>query len=47
MPDEVWEAATDHYDEQELSALILMVALTNLFNRLNTTVKEPAGATLG
>jgi len=45
VTDEIWEAATDHFDEQQLAAIILMIGLTNLFNRLNTTVRAPAGAT--
>jgi AhpD family alkylhydroperoxidase len=47
VPDEVWDAAADHYDEAQLSALILMIATTNFFNRINITIKEPAGATWG
>ncbi|MBF6044902.1 carboxymuconolactone decarboxylase family protein [Streptomyces sp. NRRL B-1677] len=47
VPDEIWDAAADHFDEKELAAIILMVATTNLFNRLNTTVEEPAGTTWG
>ncbi|MFD7320636.1 carboxymuconolactone decarboxylase family protein [Streptomyces sp. NPDC059875] len=43
VPDEVWDAAADHYDEKQLAAIVLMVGLTNLFNRLNVTVKQPAG----
>jgi AhpD family alkylhydroperoxidase len=45
VTDEIWDAAADHFDEKELSAIILMIAMTNLFNRLNTTVRAPAGAT--
>ncbi|MCA6095871.1 carboxymuconolactone decarboxylase family protein [Streptomyces sp. SCA3-4] len=45
VPDDVWDEAADHFDEQQLSAIILMVALTNFFNRLNVTVQEPAGKT--
>ncbi len=45
VTDEIWAVAADHFDEKELSAIILMIALTNLFNRINTTVREPAGAT--
>jgi AhpD family alkylhydroperoxidase len=44
VPDEIWDAAADHFDERQLSAIILMVAVTNLFNRINATIKEPAGA---
>jgi AhpD family alkylhydroperoxidase len=45
VPDEIWEEAARHYDEQQLAALILWIATTNLFNRLNATIREPAGAT--
>jgi AhpD family alkylhydroperoxidase len=37
--------AAKHYTEEELAALILMIATTNFFNRLNRTIKEPAGTT--
>ena len=43
VPDEVWDAAADHYDEQELASIVLMIATTNLFNRLNVTTRQPAG----
>jgi AhpD family alkylhydroperoxidase len=43
VTDEIWEQAARHYDEQQLSALVLMVAITNFFNRLNTTFRVPAG----
>lgn len=44
VPDEIWEEAARHYDEQGLAALILMIATTNFFNRLNATVKQVAGS---
>jgi AhpD family alkylhydroperoxidase len=44
VPDELWEQAASHYDEQQLAALILMVGVTNLFNRLNATTRQVAGA---
>ncbi|MBA2596454.1 MAG: carboxymuconolactone decarboxylase family protein [Chloroflexia bacterium] len=47
VPDEIWEEAARHYDEQQLAALILWIATTNLFNRLNVTIREPAGVTWG
>ncbi|BBA96360.1 hypothetical protein RVR_1626 [Actinacidiphila reveromycinica] len=43
VPDDVWDAAADHFDEKGLAALVLMVALTNFFNRLNVTTKQMAG----
>jgi AhpD family alkylhydroperoxidase len=43
VTDEIWAEATRHYDERQLSALVLMVAITNFFNRINTTFRVPAG----
>ncbi|HWJ61602.1 MAG TPA: carboxymuconolactone decarboxylase family protein [Acidimicrobiales bacterium] len=44
---EVFDEAADHFSEAELSAVILMVAITNFFNRINVTIQEPAGADWG
>ena len=44
VPDEVWDAAAAHYDEKGLAAIVLMIAVTNLFNRLNATTCQVAGA---
>ena len=44
VSDEIWEEATRHYDEKGLAAIILMIATTNLFNRLNATTRQVAGA---
>ena len=43
VTDEIWAEAAKYYDERQLGALVLMVAVTNLFNRLNTTFRVPAG----
>ena len=43
VTDEIWAEAARHYDERQLEALVLMVAITNFFNRLNTTFRVPAG----
>ncbi len=43
VTDEIWAEAARHYDEHQLSALVLMVAITNFFNRINTTFRVPAG----
>jgi AhpD family alkylhydroperoxidase len=45
VTDEIWAEAAKHFDESQLAAIVLMISLTNLFNRLNTTVRAPAGAT--
>ncbi len=44
VPDAIWDEAARHYDERGLAALILMIATTNLFNRLNLTTKQVAGS---
>jgi AhpD family alkylhydroperoxidase len=44
VPDEVWDDAADHYDEKQLAAIVLMIAVTNMFNRLNATTRQVAGA---
>src|SRR2546429_2560867 len=44
VPDEIWEEATRHYDEKGLAAIILMIATTNLFNRVNAATKQVAGS---
>jgi len=43
VPEEIWNEATLHYDEKSLAALILWVATTNLFNRVNAATKQVAG----
>jgi alkylhydroperoxidase family enzyme len=43
VSDEIWEEATHHFDEKGLAAIILMIAMTNLFNRVNVTIRQGAG----
>ncbi|MBN0040350.1 carboxymuconolactone decarboxylase family protein [Cellulosimicrobium cellulans] len=43
VPDEVWDEAASFFDERQLAALVLYVATTNLFNRLNATTRQLAG----
>ena len=43
VPDDVWEEAARHYDEKELAALILSIATTNAFNRINVTIRQAPG----
>ena len=42
VPDEVWNEAAKHFGEKELAALVLWIATTNFFNRLNATTRQPA-----
>jgi AhpD family alkylhydroperoxidase len=44
VPDAIWDEAARHYDERGLAALVLMIATTNLFNRLNATTRQMAGS---
>ena len=43
VPDEVWNEAVRHYDEQALAALIIAIATINVWNRLNVTTRQVAG----
>ncbi|GIH51104.1 alkylhydroperoxidase AhpD family core domain-containing protein [Microbispora rosea] len=45
VTDEIWEAAAAHFDDGQLSAIILNVAMTNFFNRINRAVRQQAGKT--
>ena len=44
VPDAVWDEAAQYYDQQQLAILILSIATTNAFNRLNATTRQQAGA---
>jgi AhpD family alkylhydroperoxidase len=44
VPDEIWDEAARHYDERGLAGLILAIATTNVFNRLNASTRQVAGA---
>ena len=43
VTDEIWAEATKHYNEEQLSALVLMIGVSNFFNRINTTLRVPPG----
>jgi AhpD family alkylhydroperoxidase len=43
VPDEVWANAAKHYDEDQLAALVGLIALINTYNRLNVILQQPAG----
>ncbi|MET7338367.1 carboxymuconolactone decarboxylase family protein [Nonomuraea sp. NPDC005650] len=45
VTDEIWDAAAAQFDEKQLSSIILNIALTNFFNRINRTIREQAGKT--
>ncbi len=43
VPDPVWAEATRHFDEPALAALLLWIATSNLFNRMNVPTHQVAG----
>src|SRR5918998_2776718 len=43
ITDEAWADAAKHYDEDQLTALVSLIALTNTYNRVNVIVQQPAG----
>jgi AhpD family alkylhydroperoxidase len=43
VTDEVWANAAKHYDDDQLAALVCLIALINTYNRLNVIVRQPAG----
>jgi AhpD family alkylhydroperoxidase len=43
VTDEAWDNAAKHYDDEQLGALVALVATMNTFNRLNVMVRQPAG----
>jgi AhpD family alkylhydroperoxidase len=44
VPDTVWDDAADHYDEKELSSLLISIAAINTWNRLNAATRQPVGS---
>jgi AhpD family alkylhydroperoxidase len=43
VPDHIWAEAAKHYDERALAGLVLWIAITNLFNRVNVATRQIAG----
>ena len=43
VPDAIWDAAAEHFDETQLGALVLDIATANLWNRLNTATRQVVG----
>ncbi|MBD0691978.1 carboxymuconolactone decarboxylase family protein [Streptomyces sp. CBMA123] len=43
VTDEAWANAAKYYDEEQLAALVCVIALINAFNRGNVMVRQPAG----
>ncbi|MFI2378001.1 carboxymuconolactone decarboxylase family protein [Streptomyces sp. NPDC018964] len=43
VTDEAWAKAAEHYDEDQLAALISLIAVINAYNRINVVIQQPAG----
>ena len=43
VTDDAWANAAKHYDDEQLAALVSLIALINTYNRLNVITRQPAG----
>ena len=43
VPDAIWDAAAEHFDDEQLGALVLDIGLVNLWNRLNIATRQVVG----
>ncbi|GAA4837563.1 carboxymuconolactone decarboxylase family protein [Kitasatospora terrestris] len=43
VPEHVWANAAEHYDEDQLGALVGVISVINAFNRVNVMLQTPAG----
>lgn len=43
VTDEVWANAAKHYDDEQLGALVAVIAVINTYNRINVITRQPAG----
>jgi AhpD family alkylhydroperoxidase len=43
VPDDIWDEATKHWSEQQLSGILLTIAGINVWNRLNAATRQIAG----
>ena len=44
VPDAIWKEAARHYDAPALAALLVQIALINVWNRLSVPIRQVAGA---
>lgn len=44
VPDEIWDDAARYFDDKGLMAIVLMIATTNVFNRVNVSTRQLAGS---
>ena len=44
VTDEAWANAAKHFDEDQLAALVGLIAVINAYNRINVITQQPAGS---
>lgn len=44
VADEIWDGAAAHFSEEQLAALVLAIAIINLWNRIAVTTRLVAGS---
>ncbi|MEV4075446.1 carboxymuconolactone decarboxylase family protein [Nonomuraea fuscirosea] len=44
VSDETWAKVRDHYDDDQIAALVSLIAMINANNRLNVIVRNPGGS---
>ena len=42
VPDEVWDEAARHFNEEELAAIVMLIGLVNMWNRINVATRQDA-----
>ena len=43
VTDEAWADAAKYYDDDQLFALVAVIAIINAYNRVNVIIRQPAG----
>lgn len=44
VPDDIWDEATAHFEDEELAALVAAIASVNAWNRINVATRLAAGS---
>ena len=44
VPDDIWNEAKAHFNEKQLAAILVQIALINAFNRVSVPTKQIAGS---
>jgi alkylhydroperoxidase family enzyme len=44
VTDEAWSSAAKHFDDAQLGALVMLIAVINLYNRMNVITRQPGGS---